>query len=139
MYGLPSDAQGFIFAYNKKMFDDAGVKYPTDDWTWDDVVSAAKEITKPGNTWGVLAPTFAALFRGNFVYSAGGSMDLGLGPDSHPQGCASPATGQRQSGRPVRCGKGGDDIRRRLAGGGLATGQGVRVGYRDASQTSEHG
>lgn len=75
MYGLPSDAQGFMFAYNKKMFDDAGVKYPTDDWTWDDVVNAAKEITKPGtSTWGILAPSFDALFRGNFVYSAGGSL-----------------------------------------------------------------
>jgi multiple sugar transport system substrate-binding protein len=74
MYGLPSDAQGFIFAYNKKLFDAAGVKYPTDDWTWDDVVGAAKEITKPGTTWGVLAPSFEALFRGNFVYSAGGSL-----------------------------------------------------------------
>src|SRR5262245_23285300 len=34
-YGIPSDAQAQIMVYNKKMFDAAGVKYPTDDWTWD--------------------------------------------------------------------------------------------------------
>jgi multiple sugar transport system substrate-binding protein len=75
VYGLPSDAQGFIFAYNKKMFDEAGVKYPTDDWTWDDLVAAAKQITKPDqNKWGCYAPNLPTLFRGDFVFSAGGDL-----------------------------------------------------------------
>ena len=74
LYGLPSDAQGFIFAYNKTMFDEAGVAYPTDDWTWDDLVAAGQAITEPdANKWGVLAiPNWILLMRGNFVSSAGG-------------------------------------------------------------------
>ena len=62
LYGLPSDAQSHIFAYNKKMFDDAGVSYPTDDWTWDDMLAAAKKITDPKqNRYGLYAnATFGA-------------------------------------------------------------------------------
>jgi multiple sugar transport system substrate-binding protein len=32
--------------YNKKMFDDAKVPYPTNDWTWKDMVEMAKALTK---------------------------------------------------------------------------------------------
>lgn len=31
--------------YNKDMFDAAGVAYPTDDWTWDDLMEAAQKLT----------------------------------------------------------------------------------------------
>ncbi len=75
MWGLPSDAQDQIFAYNKKMFDDAGVKYPTDDWTWDDLVTAGKAITKADqNKWGMLMVPTYILAKGNFVWSAGGNI-----------------------------------------------------------------
>jgi multiple sugar transport system substrate-binding protein len=74
-YGLPSDAQSQIMVYNKKMFDEAGVGYPTDDWTWDDVVEAAKKLTKADeNKWGILAIPTYILFKGNFVWSAGGAL-----------------------------------------------------------------
>jgi|GEM_PF-2346127 len=73
-YGLPSDAQSYIFAYNKKMFDDAGVAYPTDDWTWDDMVIAAQKITKADqNKWGMLYIDPGILFsRAIWVRAAGG-------------------------------------------------------------------
>jgi multiple sugar transport system substrate-binding protein len=32
-------------AYNKDLFDEAGVAYPDDTWTWDDVLAAAKLVT----------------------------------------------------------------------------------------------
>ncbi len=35
-----------ILYYNKDLFDAAGVAYPTDDWTWEDVREAAKQLTK---------------------------------------------------------------------------------------------
>jgi multiple sugar transport system substrate-binding protein len=74
MYGLPSDAQDQIFAYNKKMFDDAGVKYPTDDWTWDDVVTAGKTITNADqNKWGIQRIDPWIMTKGNFLFSAGGA------------------------------------------------------------------
>ncbi len=46
-YGLPYDASVMIFYYNKDMFDKAGVAYPKNTWTWDDMLAAAKALTKP--------------------------------------------------------------------------------------------
>ncbi len=48
MYGLPRDFQTIVLFYNKDMFDAAGVKYPTADWTYDDLRNAAKQLTKVG-------------------------------------------------------------------------------------------
>jgi multiple sugar transport system substrate-binding protein len=31
--------------YNRDLFDAAGVAYPTDDWTWDDFLAAAQQLT----------------------------------------------------------------------------------------------
>jgi multiple sugar transport system substrate-binding protein len=45
-YGLPRDFQTIVLFYNKDMFDKAGVAYPTDQWTWDDLRAAAKQLTK---------------------------------------------------------------------------------------------
>jgi len=44
-YGLPRDFQTIVLFYNKDMFDAAGVTYPTGDWTYDDLLAAAKELT----------------------------------------------------------------------------------------------
>jgi multiple sugar transport system substrate-binding protein len=75
MYGLPSDAQSQVMVYNKKMFDEAGVDYPTDDWTWDNVVDTAKKITKADqNKWGIQYINTYILFKGNFVWPAGGAI-----------------------------------------------------------------
>ena len=47
----PRAVPGFIdnlaVVYNKKIFDDAGVDYPTDDWTWDDFLATAAELNDP--------------------------------------------------------------------------------------------
>jgi len=45
IYGLPRDIAAHVLYYNKKIFDEAGVAYPTDDWTWDDLVAAAEKLT----------------------------------------------------------------------------------------------
>ena len=75
LWGLPSDAQGQLFAYNKTMFDAAGVDYPTDDWTWDDIVSAGKAITNPDeNRFGILVPSWGMQVRGWYVWQAGGEF-----------------------------------------------------------------
>lgn len=89
MYGLPSDGQGHIFAYNKNMFDAAGVKYPDDNWTWNDLVTAAKQITKADdNKWGVAAPGLGIVGRGNFLFSAGADFTT---PDFKKSALNSPA------------------------------------------------
>jgi multiple sugar transport system substrate-binding protein len=45
MFGCPENVQTMVFYYNKDLFDKAGVKYPDDTWTWDDVVAAAEKLT----------------------------------------------------------------------------------------------
>ncbi|MDE6281059.1 MAG: extracellular solute-binding protein, partial [Oscillospiraceae bacterium] len=41
-YGVPKDKDNNVLVYNKEMFDAAGVAYPDDDWTWDDLVDASQ-------------------------------------------------------------------------------------------------
>ncbi len=48
-FGLPRDFQTIVLFYNKTMFDAAGVAYPTDKWTWDDLRAAAKKLTLDTN------------------------------------------------------------------------------------------
>ena len=75
LYGLPSDGQGQLFAYNKNMFDEAGIDYPSEGWTWDDLVEAGKAITNPdANKWGFLVPDWGMWVRGWFAFQAGGSF-----------------------------------------------------------------
>lgn len=44
--GIPKDVDTSAVWYNKDMFDEAGIPYPTADWTWDDFRSIAKQLTK---------------------------------------------------------------------------------------------
>jgi len=44
-YLIPLQAATMIMFYAKKIFDDAGVPYPTDDWTFDQFVELAKKLT----------------------------------------------------------------------------------------------
>lgn len=46
VYAYPIHFSTDVLFYNQKLFDQAGLPYPTDDWTWDDMVSAAKKLTK---------------------------------------------------------------------------------------------
>lgn len=52
-YALPKDHDTIALLYNKAIFDKYGVEYPTDDWTWDDVLAAATAITEAGKDDGV--------------------------------------------------------------------------------------
>jgi multiple sugar transport system substrate-binding protein len=51
-YGLPRDFQTIVLFYNKDMFDAAQVAYPTADWTYEDLRSAAKKLTLDTNSDG---------------------------------------------------------------------------------------
>jgi multiple sugar transport system substrate-binding protein len=44
-YALPYSMATYGLYYNKALFDKAGVAYPTDDWTWDDLRAAALKLT----------------------------------------------------------------------------------------------
>ena len=48
--GISNGTNARCFAYNPAIFDEAGVPYPTDNWTWDDFAAAARAIyEKTGN------------------------------------------------------------------------------------------
>jgi multiple sugar transport system substrate-binding protein len=45
VYGFPRDISIEVLYYNKDIFDEVGVAYPDDTWTWDDLLAAAEELT----------------------------------------------------------------------------------------------
>ena len=48
LYGLPNGTQTMVIYYNKQMFDEAGLEYPQDGWTWDQFRETAEKLTKDG-------------------------------------------------------------------------------------------
>lgn len=42
---LPVEVSPPLVMYNKEMFDRAGMCYPTEEWTWDEMVEMAKKLT----------------------------------------------------------------------------------------------
>ena len=67
-YCVPKDFSTLGLLYNKDLFDKAGVKYPTADWTWQDMSDAAKKLTS-GDVVGLSAAAdrnrWMAFFYGN--------------------------------------------------------------------------
>ncbi|TQS42162.1 ABC transporter substrate-binding protein [Cryptosporangium phraense] len=47
--GVPALVDNLALIYNKSMFDDAQLPYPTDDWSWEDFRAAAKTLSDPAN------------------------------------------------------------------------------------------
>ena len=45
-YSLPAKRITSTILYNQKMFDDAGIPYPSDDWTYDEFIDTARKLTK---------------------------------------------------------------------------------------------
>lgn len=48
-YALPKDHDTIALLYNKAIFDQYGVSYPTEEWTWEDMYQAAQQITDGSN------------------------------------------------------------------------------------------
>ena len=42
--GFTTGSNTIAVFYNTEIFDQAGVAYPSDDWTWSEFLSTAKEI-----------------------------------------------------------------------------------------------
>lgn len=86
-YGLPWIAQPVVVYYNKALFREAGVPEPTDDWTWNDFLSAARKLTKPEKG------QYGVAFNGwppvqMFIWQAGGEVitpDLKASPIDSPE------------------------------------------------------
>lgn len=48
-YAIPKDHDTIALLYNKAIFDQYDVEYPTDNWTYEDMYEAAKKITEGSN------------------------------------------------------------------------------------------
>ena len=55
-YAVPKDIDTIAIWYNKTLFDEAGLEYPTADWTWDDLLEYSKKLTKDG-VYGFYCPS----------------------------------------------------------------------------------
>ncbi|SFL45837.1 ABC transporter substrate-binding protein [Halanaerobium salsuginis] len=44
LYGVTLGVNAFAVAYNKEMFDEAGIAEPSPDWTWQDFMATAREL-----------------------------------------------------------------------------------------------
>ncbi|HWQ04068.1 MAG TPA: sugar ABC transporter substrate-binding protein [Longilinea sp.] len=80
-YGLPRDFQSIVLFYNKDMFDAAGQAYPTADWTYDDLRTAAKALTLDTNNdgkteqYGIWTDTWdMELFWSEAIWAYGGDI-----------------------------------------------------------------
>ena len=74
LYAVPMSFSTCLLFYNKALFDQAGVGYPTDSWTWADIQAAAEKIAALGeDMWGVYQPiTYNEFYKS--VKGNGGSL-----------------------------------------------------------------
>lgn len=77
LYALPDRGGALVLYYNKDYFDEAGLDYPTADWTWEEFLNAAQtltirdgdEVTRYGFAAGDWWPWWMS-----FIYMNGGAI-----------------------------------------------------------------
>ncbi len=75
LYAVPMSFSTCVMFYNKAIFDQAGLAYPTDSWTWADAKTAADAIVASGgeDVWGYFQPiTYHELYKS--IEGNGGSL-----------------------------------------------------------------
>jgi len=83
LLALPDFTGTSVMFYSKTLFDEANVKYPTADWTWDDFEAAGRRLLQrfPEGSSTFLVQPFAEDIRHfpYFAWSVGGAMVEGSG------------------------------------------------------------
>ncbi len=75
LQAIPRDVAPFACVfYNKKLFDEAGLPYPKDDWTWDDLLRYARALTKQDESGRITQYGFYGWAWQNFIYGNGGAL-----------------------------------------------------------------
>jgi multiple sugar transport system substrate-binding protein len=88
-YAIPKDLDTIALWYNKRHFDEAGLAYPTNDWTWNDLKEAAKKLTKPGQYGVIFTPGETQTGYWNLIYQNDGYV---ISPDKKKSGFDDPRT-----------------------------------------------
>lgn len=73
LYAIPVSQGCLALVYNKSLFDEAGVAYPADDWTTDDLVAAAQALTRD-DILGIALPLKWSYWFIPFLTGFGGSL-----------------------------------------------------------------
>lgn len=75
IYCIPRDTAPFACVYyNKKLFDEAGIQYPSDNWDFNDLIRISKKLTKRNADGRILQYGFYSWAYMNFIYSYGGRL-----------------------------------------------------------------
>ena len=75
IYAIPRDTAPFACVYyNKTLFDQAKLPYPTDDWNWNDLLRVSQQLTVKDSEGRIERYGFYAWAWQNFVYSNGGRL-----------------------------------------------------------------
>ena len=89
--GISNGTNARCFAYNPALFDEAGVPYPTDNWTWDDFAAACRAITeKTGNPamttleYNFIAFTTVTQWKEGYNFYAMDGSDFAFEGDTEP-------------------------------------------------------
>lgn len=69
-YGIPFRATQTAIYYNKDMFDQAGVPYPNDNWTWEEYIETAKKMAEWGKSQGIYG-TYTHTYANEWATIAG--------------------------------------------------------------------
>ena len=74
LWGIPFGTGGEVVLYNKKLFDQKGVKHPIKDWTYDDFLDACRRLNDPANNrWAVqIGQNGIHYMMGTFLLNFGG-------------------------------------------------------------------
>lgn len=78
IFAAPYVYKSLAIAYNKDLFDEAGLSYPTPDWTEEEMLEAARKLTKgegQDKQWGIRLGTYPTNFYRNMfgqpIYQVG--------------------------------------------------------------------
>ncbi len=73
VWGIPHGINPIALAYNKTVFDEAGLPYPTDEWTFQDLIETAKELSVEGERYGFIGAYSITTGWFPWIKQAGGS------------------------------------------------------------------
>lgn len=84
LYALPKDFTPIVMYYNQTLFDQAGLAYPQNDWTWNDYLRLSQQLTKDFDgdnaidQYGTVFTNYFYLWQ-PWVWMAGGDIFDGNG------------------------------------------------------------
>lgn len=84
VYGFPCNVNANAIWFNKDLFDEAGVPYPREGWTWEELIETGKKLTKRDSRGRIKQFGFYWSWnswneRNDLIYSFGGTVFNELG------------------------------------------------------------